>query len=144
MPLPLQPLSPCETIWKTGTCGNNEVARSGDFPHKIHSIQSMLLRSPGLRGAKVPPPRVEALGSKGRRYGLHAPWGLSLRPLGIVPLPPKECLASPIGDIGTSDKLYLYQMEALTDPIMGFNRYEKRLQSVTKQWSVGNKTTVSR
>ena len=35
-----------------------------------------------------------------RRYGLHAPWGLSLRPLGIVPLPPKECLASPIGDIG--------------------------------------------
>ena len=49
-----------------------------------------------------------------------------------------------ITDIGTSDKLYLYQMEALTDPIMGFNRYEKRLQPVTKQWSVGNKTTVSR
>ncbi len=42
----------------------------------------------------------EARGSKGRRYGLHALWGLSLRPLGIVPLPPKECLASPIGDIG--------------------------------------------
>ena len=40
--------------------------------------------------------------------------------------------------IGTSDKLYLYQMEALTDPIMGFNRYEKRLQPVTKQWSIGN------
>ena len=58
------------------------------------------LRSPGLRGAEVPPPWVEARGSKGRRYGLHAPWGLSLRPLGIVPLPPKECLASPIGDIG--------------------------------------------
>ena len=29
-------------------------------------------------------------------------WGLSLSPLGIVPLPPKECLASPIGDIGES------------------------------------------
>jgi len=87
----------------------------------------------------VPPPWVEARGSVGRRYGLHDPWGLSLRVLGIVPLPPKGCLASPIGDIGvppitdigTSDKLYLDQMEALTDPIMGFNRYEKRLQPVT-------------
>lgn len=58
------------------------------------------LRSPGLRGSKVPPPWVEALGFKGRRYGLRGAWGLSLRVLGIVPLPPKGCLASPIGDIG--------------------------------------------
>ena len=50
-------------------------------------------RSPGLRGAKVPPPRVEAPGSVGRRYGLHDPWGLSLSPLGIILLPPKGCLA---------------------------------------------------
>ena len=74
----------------------------GFTQHSYYVYQTIAcgLRSPGLRGAKVPPPRVEALGSKGRRYGLHAPWGLSLRPLGIVPLPPKECLASPIGDIG--------------------------------------------
>ena len=58
------------------------------------------LRSPGLRGAKVPPPWVEALGFKGRRYGLRVAWGLSLRVMGIVPLPPKGCLASPIGGIG--------------------------------------------
>jgi len=50
-------------------------------------------RSPGLRGSEVPPPRVEALGSMGRRYGLHDPWGLSLRVLGIVPLSPKGYLA---------------------------------------------------
>jgi len=28
-------------------------------------------------------------------------------------------------------------MEALFEAIKGFNRYEKGLQSVTKQWSVG-------
>ncbi len=54
----------------------------------------------GLRGAKVPPPRVEGAASVGRRYGLRGAWGLSLRVLGIVPIPPKGCLASPIGDIG--------------------------------------------
>ena len=105
------------------TC-DNEVTRvttNGVFAKMLHAG----CEAPGfegrrcrLQGSEVPPPWVEARGSKGRRYGLHAPWGLSLRPLGIVP-------------IGTSDKLYLYQMEALTDPIMGFNRYEKRLQSVT-------------
>jgi len=46
-----------------------------------------------LRGAKVPPPWGEGAASVGRRYGLHDPWGLSLSPLGIVPLPPKGCLA---------------------------------------------------
>ena len=46
--------------------------------------------------------------------------------------------STPITDIGTRDKLYLYQMEALIAPIKGFSRYEKGLQSVTKQRSVGN------
>ena len=40
-------------------------------------------------------------------------------------------LSTPITDIGTRDKLYLYQMEALIAPIKGFSRYEKGLQSVT-------------
>ena len=46
--------------------------------------------------------------------------------------------STPITDIGTRDKLYLDQMEALIDPIKGFNRNEKGLQSVTECWSVGN------
>jgi len=66
----------------------------------VYQTTACGLRSPGLRGSKVPPPWVEARGSVGRRYGLHDPWGLSLRVLGISPLPPKECFASPIGDIG--------------------------------------------
>ena len=37
--------------------------------------------------------------------------------------------STPITDIGTSNKLYLYQMEALNDPIKAFNRDEKWLQS---------------
>ena len=95
-------------------CGNEvtRVTTNGDFALNIHSTQIQRhrvfiispylcvyqttacgLRSPGLRGSKVPPPRVEARGSKGRRYGLHDPWGLSLRVLGISPLPPKGCLA---------------------------------------------------
>ena len=57
-------------------------------------------RSPGLRGAKVPPPRVGGAASVRRRYGLRGAWGLSLRVLGIVPIPPNGCLASPIGGIG--------------------------------------------
>ena len=44
----------------------------------------------------------------------------------------------PITDIGTKDKLYLYQMGALIDPIKAFSRYEKRFQSVTECPSVGN------
>jgi len=52
--------------------------------------------------------------------------------------------STPITDIGTSDKLYLDQMEALIDPIKGFNRNEKGLQSVTNYPSVGNKPMVSR
>ena len=111
------------------TCGNEvtRVTTKGVFALNIHSTQRhrVLIISPclcvsvfakilhagceapgfegrrgRLQGSEVPPPWVEARGSKGRRYGLRAPWGLSLRPLGIVPLPPKECLASPIGDIG--------------------------------------------
>ena len=46
--------------------------------------------------------------------------------------------STPITDIGTRDTLYLDQMEDLIDPIKGFNRNEKGLQSVTNQWSVGN------
>ena len=46
--------------------------------------------------------------------------------------------STPITDIGTSNKLYLYQMKALIDPIMGFSRYEKGHQSVTNYPSVGN------
>ena len=52
-------------------------------------------RSPGLRGSKVPPPWVEGAASMGRRYGLHDPWGLSLIPKGIVPLPLKDTLHDP-------------------------------------------------
>ena len=59
-------------------------------------------------------------------------------PMEMLPNTLGRYLNTPITDIGTRDKLYLYQMEALIDPIKGFNRYEKRLQSVTKQWSVGN------
>ena len=74
-----QSLSPCLCVYQTTACG---------------------LRSLRRRGSKVPPPWVEALGFKGRRYGLRGAWGLSLRVMGIVPLPPKGCFASPIGGIG--------------------------------------------
>ena len=87
------------------TCGNEvtRVTTKGVFAKILHAG----CEAPGskgrrcrLQGSEVPPPWVEARGSVGRRYGLHDPWGLSLRVLGIVPLPPKGCLASPIGDIG--------------------------------------------
>ena len=51
---------------------------------------------------------------------------------------PRIYRSTPITDIGTKDKLYLYQMGALIDPIKVFNRYEKRFQSVTECPSVGN------
>ena len=76
------------------------------------------------------------------------PWGIGIiakglgntfsTPLEILPNTHGRYLNTPITDIGTRDKLYLYQMEALIDPIKGFNRYEKKLQSVTKQGAVGN------
>ena len=77
------------------TCGNEvtRVATNGDFALNIHSTQSyrgtefllflrvfvspcspkycMGLRSPGLRGSKVPPPWVEGAASVGRRCRLH-------------------------------------------------------------------------
>ena len=58
------------------TCGNEvtRVTTNGDFPliftqHSYYVYQTIAcgLRSPGLRGAKVPPPRVEAPGSVGRK-----------------------------------------------------------------------------
>ena len=86
------------------TCGNEvtRVTRNGDFSliftqHSYYVYQNTawgcealgsVERSPGLRGAKVPPPRGEGAASVGRRYGLREAWGLSLRVLGIVPLPP--------------------------------------------------------
>jgi len=106
------------------TCDNEvtRVTRNGDFFLNIHSTQLLCLpkycmwvvkpwasRGEGaaskgrrcrLQGSEVPPPWGEGAASVGRRYGLRGAWGLSLRVLGIVPLPPKGCLASPIGDIG--------------------------------------------
>ena len=64
----------------------------------------------------------EALGSVGQRYGLQDPWGLSLSPKGMLCVTHRRHRSTPIKDIGTSDKLYLYQMKALIDPIMGFSR----------------------
>ena len=76
------------------------------------------------------------------------PWGLGIIPKGLgdtfytplemLPNTHGRYLNTPIEGIGTSDERYLKQMEALIDPIKGFNRYEKRLQSVTKQGAVGN------
>ena len=72
-------------------------------------------RSPGLRGSKVPPQRVEAPGSK--------PLGdSSFTPKGMLCVTRRRHRSIPITDIGTSDKPYLYQMKALIDPIMGFSR----------------------
>ena len=106
------------------TCDNEvaRVTRNGDFFLNIHSTQLLCLpkycmwvvkpgapwdEAPGfegrrcrLQGSEVPPPWGGGAVSVGRRYGLRGAWGLSLRVLGIVPLPPKGCLASPIGDIG--------------------------------------------
>jgi hypothetical protein len=56
--------------------------------------------------------------------------GIISKPLGDSSFTPKGMLcvthrrhrSIPITDIGTSDKLYLYQMKALIDLIMGFSR----------------------
>ena len=43
-------------------------------------------------------------------------------PMEMLPNTLGRYLNTPITGIGTSDKLYLYQMKALIDPIMGFSR----------------------
>ena len=91
------------------TCGNEvtRVTRNGDFPliftqhsNCVHQTTACGLRSPGLRGTKPRASRVAGAASKGRRCRLRGAKGLSLRVLGIIPIPPKGCLASPIGGIG--------------------------------------------
>jgi len=57
----------------------------------------------------------EALGSVGLGDS-------SFTPKGMLCVTHRRHRSTPITDIGTSDKLYLYQVKALIDPIMGFNR----------------------
>jgi len=102
----------CYMFSKHITCFKASVYR-GLRPVMLYGY--MFLRSPGLQGSKV-----------------RASWPLGIisKPLGDSSFTPKGMLcvthgrhrSTPITDIGTRDKLYLYQMEALIDPIMGFSR----------------------
>ena len=59
-----------------------------------------------FQGCWEPFPRVVPMAPTGRADGFQDPWKPSPRVLGISPIPPKECLVRPIGDIGVPHNRY--------------------------------------
>jgi len=70
---------------------------------------------------KVPPSWGEGTGSVWLGDNPQGSWRCLLYPLGMLPNTHGRYLNTPIEGIGTSDERYLKQMEALIDPIKGFN-----------------------
>ena len=121
------------------TCGNEvtRVTRNGDFSLNIHSTQLLCLPRYCMWVVKPRASRVEGAASKGRRCRLQgtkvrASWGLgiiskglgdsSYTPKGMSCVTHRRYRSAPITDIGTRDKLYPYQMEALIVMKRGFSR----------------------